>query len=521
MALPRQSVVTNDPRHESTARPRVSSLFIVLAIVLACADNFADPDLWRHLLIGKAILSSGHIPSYDTYSYTVAGFPTRNHEWLSEVIFALAYGWCGVLGLKLIKLTCATIALVALAAGLARTAASARIQRTLLVLTAAGLTTQMQFRPQLFTFAMLSVVMAVLAAEVYGDGAPVWPLVPMFALWANLHGGFSTGLGALGIAAVVLTAQELHAGTRPHRGRRIGLLTILAACATLVNPLGIGIWTNVLHSVTDPLLRLIMNDWVPLPKMMLYLWHNSSMQLLQVVLALGLFGAFLCSIVIAPTLDDAPLMAVAMVFVGAAFYMMRNVALGVIAVAIPLAHHLALALAKRARSDAESPGAGTELSPALIAIVIALVVVSGGLLSPRLPTWEPVPAGALEFMKNRGLQGNILNQFEWGDYIVWHQPQNRIFVDVRAELLYPDAVMREYAEFYYDMPGARRALGAYPTDYVLIKSETGGARVVESDPAWKIIYRDDVATLYAPASSPIAPASEVSKPAEIGSTYFP
>ena len=63
------------------------------------------------------------------------------------------------------------------------------------------------------------------------------------------------------------------------------------------------------------------------------------MGLIQLVLAMGLFGAFLYSIVMTPTLDDAPIMAVAIVFMGAGFYMVRNLALGVIAVAIPLAHH--------------------------------------------------------------------------------------------------------------------------------------------------------------------------------------
>ncbi len=487
--------------------------------MLACADNFADPDLWRHLLVGHAILSTGHIPSHDVYSYTVAGFATRNHEWLAEAIFAFAYQWWGILGLKLIKIACATIAISALAAGLATTAASVRIQRAILILSAGALTTQIQFRPQLFTFAMLSIVMATLATEVYRGGARWWPLVPMFALWANLHGGFATGLGALGIAAAVMSAQELVAGTLPRRGFRLGCVTALAALATIINPLGVGIWSNVLHSVSDPLLRLIINDWVPLPRMMLFLWNNSAIGLLQVVLAVGLFGGFLFSIARAPTFDDAPLTAIGIVFVIAAFYMTRNVALGVIAVAIPLAHHLALAM--RWRSDTEPAVSERELSPTLIGSVIAVVVLVCGVVSPRLRTWEPVPEGAVAFMRDHKLHGNILNHFEWGDYLVWHLPASRIFIDVRAELLYPDEVMREYAEFFYAKPGAQRALDEHPTDLVLVKSMTGGSRVVERDSAWKIIYQDNVATLFAPASSPIEPAIDVTKADTSPTSYFP
>jgi hypothetical protein len=517
----RDSAATRDQPHASEVKSCISAVFIALAIVLACADNFADPDLWMHLLLGKAILSTGHISSHEIYSYSVAGFPTRSHEWLSELVFAIAYGWCGIIGLKLIKLTCATIAMIALAAGLSRSAASPRIQRTILVLTAGALTPQMQFRPQLFTFAMLSIVMMALATEVYSGRARLWPLVLMFALWANLHGGFIIGLGALGIAAVVLAGQELLAGITPRRGLRIGCFTVLAACATLVNPIGIGIWTNVLHSVSDPLIRVIVKDWVPLTNMMRYLWQTSGMALLQVILAIGLFAAFLCSIALAPTLDDAPLTAIAIVFIGASFYMVRNLALGVIAVAIPLANHLALAVAKRARSETDSRSDDSEPRPMLIAVILVIVGFAGGVLSPRLSTWEPVPAGAVAFMKERNLRGNILNLFEWGGYVAWHLPESRIFIDTRTELVYPDALLREYAEFYYGLPGARRALDGYPTDFVLMKSATRGSRLVESDRAWKVIYQDSDATLFAPASSPIERTAEVLRPDESAGNHFP
>ena len=180
-------------------------------------------------MAGNAMLHTGHIPVRDVWTYSVAGFPIRIHEWLAEAIFALAYKCGGVAGLKLIKVFCATVTIGALAIGLAQTPASIRIQRMILILTGGALTIQMQYRPQLFTFAMLAIVMATLAIEVYRGGARLWPLIPMFALWANLHGGFTTGLGALGLAASVILIQEVMAGKMPSRGLRLGIVTILAA----------------------------------------------------------------------------------------------------------------------------------------------------------------------------------------------------------------------------------------------------------------------------------------------------
>ena len=134
---------------------------------------------------------------------------------------AFFYAHLGVFGLKLLKLLCSSILIVALAIGISATGASARVQRLTLILSAVAISTQMQFRPQLFTFMMMSVVMMALAIEVYRGRAILWPLIPMFALWANFHGGYIVGLGAMGIAAAVMFVQgwlATRAAWRRHGG---------------------------------------------------------------------------------------------------------------------------------------------------------------------------------------------------------------------------------------------------------------------------------------------------------------
>src|SRR5207253_8753245 len=121
-----------------------------------------------------------------------------------------------------------------------------------------------QFRPHLFTFAIFSIVMATLATEIYQGHARLWPLIPLFALWANLHGGFMVGLGALGISAFVVGLRELWAGHRVSRSLRLGGITAGCALATLLNPFGAKLWPGVLHSMSDPMVRLFVSDWVSL-----------------------------------------------------------------------------------------------------------------------------------------------------------------------------------------------------------------------------------------------------------------
>ncbi len=495
---------------------------VILSIALATADNFAEPDLWIHMLTGQTTLRTGHIPRFDTYSYSAVGAPWHNHEWLSQVALAFFYAHLGVFGLKLLKLICSSILIVALAIGISATGAAARVQRLTLILSAVAISTQMQFRPQLFTFMMIAVVMMALAIEVYRGRAVLWPLIPMFTLWANFHGGYIVGLGAMGIATAVMFEQGWFGDAyRMSSAWRLGLITVGCAAATIINPFGVGLWFGVAHSVGDPLIRQVIADWVPLPKMMLTLWRSAPIELLQYATPILLFAVFVVAVALAPDLGDAAMLAVATIFIGAAFYATRNVAIGVIAVAIPLARHASLAL----EDGGAQPADDGDLPAVLLAICAIAVALVGGTLSNRLKTWKPMPTGALAFMQQHKLHGNLLPQFEWGSYLLWHMGDAfKVYIDPRGELVFTDKQEGDYARFFYGMPGSEQLLDAYPHDYVLMGVHTKGADLVRKDPRWHLLYSDQTAALFGRVAIPgVGPVvGNVGEPdGKAAATYFP
>ena len=207
------------------------------------------------------------------------------------------------------------------------------------------------------------------------------------------------------------------------------------------------------HSVGDPLIRQVIADWVPLYKMILSNWRDSPKTLIQYLAPMLMFGGFAAAVAIAPDLEDAPLIAVATIFIGAAFYAARNVAVGVIAVAIPLARHASLAMNRRAttKTDAQ-PADDREPPAALMAICAIALFLVGGTLSNNLKTWKPMPTGALAFMQQHKLHGNLLPQFEWGSWILWHMGDAfKVYIDPRGELVYTDKQEGDYARFFYGM----------------------------------------------------------------------
>ena len=307
--------------------------------------------------------------------------------------------------------------------------------------------------------------------------------------------------------------------------RRVAIVTLGCAAATLINPFGVGLWTGVAHSVGDPLIRQVIADWVPLYKMILSNWRDSPKTLIQYLAPMLMFGGLAAAVAMAPDLEDAPLLAVATIFIGAAFYAARNVAVGVIAVAIPLARHASLAMNRRATKVDAQPVDDREPPAALMAICAIALFLVGGTLSNNLKTWKPMPIGALAFMQQNKLHGNLLPQFEWGSWILWHMGDAfKVYIDPRGELVYTDKQEGDYARFFYGMEGSATLLDAYPHDYVLMGVHDKGTDVVKRDPRWHLLYSDQTAALFgrqaiageAPVVGNVAGADGKAK-----DTYFP
>ena len=63
--------------------------------------TLADDDIWWHLRDAAQLAHTHHFIRADSWTFTVAGQPWVNPEWLSELPFYLAYTWWGERGLYL------------------------------------------------------------------------------------------------------------------------------------------------------------------------------------------------------------------------------------------------------------------------------------------------------------------------------------------------------------------------------------------------------------------------------------
>ena len=124
------------------------------------------------------------------------------------------------------------------------------------------------FRPQLFTFAFFAVFVAVLFRYVIQGRARLWVLPIVMLVWANTHGGFVAGLGAIGLAIALRVSQNLPLDRRSGAGLMEGtkaLWATLAACiaVTFINPMGVRLWIYVLTELLHNTNRRYTVEWGP------------------------------------------------------------------------------------------------------------------------------------------------------------------------------------------------------------------------------------------------------------------
>jgi hypothetical protein len=510
----------------SLLHSRTGWLYVLLVIIIADAAQYTDPDLWGHIYFGQVVLREHRVVLHDAVSYSAFGQLYRNHEWLTELLMALVYNHCGIIGLKVWKFACVAATLVGVAAALAETGARRGVQSNVLTVVAIALMPQMQFRPQLYTFIFSAALLALLARHNYRGKAPLWLVVPIMILWANLHGGFAIGIAMLGAYAGVAGLQDLLAGAGFARPFKLALMVVAGVLATLVTPWGIGLWYLVGHALFASNIRAIIVDWMPLIPALVRQWHSGHLGVIFYACVIGLIAGFVISFALTARVGrDLPLVAIAAMMSWAAFSAVRNMPLAAIACAVPLARHTEL-LAARWRKDPAAPiglpdeGGGRPWLPVGLAIAMALVL---GLFSASVREDQPYPAGAVAFLREHRLSGNVLGDFGWGQYLIWHlAPGSKVFIDGRYDTVYPTKVIDDYLRFYFAWPGAAAVLSAYPHDFVLIPPNAPAYALMRRTPGWKLVYRDLDAVLFARADKPLPAitAAAVSSAAPV-IQYFP
>jgi hypothetical protein len=206
-----------------------------------------DFDTWWHLAAGRWIFEHRSVPRVDVLSYTVSDHAWTNLQWLYDLLLYGLYRLGGADALVIAACVCLTLTLGIVA--LRVRGSLGPVASAVLVLWVTVIASErFMIRPEMLTFVLFVAVIAVLHSARDDDGRRLWWLVPLMALWVNVHALFVVGLVALGTA--MLSAELAALPLLPERWRdasrlgaaarrRLRIWGTAAFAVTLANPYGL------------------------------------------------------------------------------------------------------------------------------------------------------------------------------------------------------------------------------------------------------------------------------------------
>jgi hypothetical protein len=447
-----------------------------------------DPDLWWHVKVGDAILTTHRWPVADPFSFTVSGQPWLAYEWLGEVMLAGAWRLGGYRGLDalLIALGCAImLALYAFAtlrsgnckAGFVASAA-------LLILASASFS----LRPQMLGYLFLILTLIVLERFRQGKPRALCLLPLLMLLWVNAHGSWIIGLGTVfaywmaGMAPFRAGDLEGRAWTAAER-RNISLAFLGCVAALPCTPYGVRLAASPIEfAFSLPVNVAHIQEWQPMAfdlsggKWFLALLIGFI--LLQVAmrftwrleeLALFLFGTVLACLH----------MRFILVFVPFAVPILARI----LARWIPVYER---------RKDKFGLNA---VIMAVVAVAVVRYFPSSAQLQANVA--QQFPVAAVEYLEAHNVPEPMYNTYGFGGYLVWARgPQRKVFIDGRGDLYERGGLFSDYLQIAGVTPSSLILLQHYGIQSCLVERSESLATLLSASPQWQRVYADDVSALF-------------------------
>jgi hypothetical protein len=454
----RDGLTSPAARHTSRSTLALIGALIVLVGALAlCIDRFHNGDFYLSLGSGRWIAEHG-FAARDPFATIAHGGTWLNQQWLSELAFFRASQLVGATGLTVLYafLLAAPLALLL---WLCRS----KGWRMLVVITAfyfPGVLAIVNPRAAGFTLLIFSALVAlVVAVSRERSGAPpgerrLWwgtlAILGLFALWANLHGGFVAGLLLLGLVTVGLAIDHWRGIPDAVPLRRVvalGLIGVLAAVVvTVATPLGDEIWSYLL-SFQNQAISIASTEWQSA--------LGSPLAILYLVLAAAFAGWMW---VRSPRPRRATTLLVTAGFLVFAGYSLRNV--------VFIGPVLALQVAWTAPNRNPTP---LRMPVALAGSAAAAALLWAAVLGPARddPTLAfPIADYAIAHPPKHG---RIVTYAGVGSYINWRSPGTPVVLNGWLEHYSPQELRDNYGILRAstptgagraDLPGALRRIDA-------------------------------------------------------------
>lgn len=387
-------------------------LTVLLAFFWICFNRL-DPDFGWHLQAGNYFRQNG-LPKNDVFSYTASNFPWINHEWANDLLVSFVYGLADYLGLAIIFATLWTLALFI---------AAPRARLITLLVGVSALAPYVGVRALAWSALFLSVLLWLCNHK----QKRILYLIPLLIfIWANFHGGFVVGLAVLAYFWVLK--------------RKLVWFYLLwvSVLASFINFYGLEIYAEVWRTVTDREVHGQITEWA---RASIY---SSSI----VFVSLWATGFWLFEKGRLQKWYSLPVL-----FFVASLATTRHFTLFVIVSIKNLDNYISRFLNESLKQGRSPHSKQTKKALVLILslnLVITLIAVNWSLFSVNQNREKNFPAQAVEYIKTNPCNGNIFNSYDFGGYLIWKLPGQKVYIDGRMPI-WRDENGQKYFSTYFEV----------------------------------------------------------------------
>lgn len=460
-------------------------------VVLSLFRPIRANDLWWQLASGRYIVAHHLFPSTDVFSLTCRGRPWIDFEWLYQVVLYSFYRMGSFIGIAFLKTALIAAALVFLIRRLRQAGIPELGAYVFATIVFAACAANWSERADLISIALVSTFMQTMEGIRTGRKAPrrLWGWIAVFFIWANAHAGFVVGLGI----ATFYGIEFARAGRLKKSQVVLWLLGLWSV--TLLNPYGLNLWKQILHSLLlvskadqmeflpPPFARMSI-FWMALVLQLLFLARSIEKKQPLPWIALTLFAL----------LGYQAIRHARFVI----FFMFAAFPFGV--------ESICEDLKKMTVNHTINLWAG-----GVFALLALSQIPSVGFGQNPLR----VPVEACNFLEAQQIRGRFFIDFDFGSYWVWRfNGDPPVFVDGRSSTV--DGYTEIRRQIYQAETGSptawRMFLDRYAFTATVIRCPApaaGSSRLAENFPKsqWALIYWDDLALLFIKRSA--YPASRI------------
>lgn len=506
--------------------PRIElpTLAAILALTLGgVVYPLTDSDYFWHLRTGYLILESGSIPTQDPYSFTAPGARWEVQGWLFDLMMAWVHRGMGDTGLRLFFSFWIVGAFAVVHRCVRVYVADTTRALPLTLASAAGAAMYFVARPLVATLFGFALTLLLLLKH-RKSGRKAWLLgIPvLMAAWGNLHYGFVTGLGLIGLVSVadLLSRAMPIDGARVDRGCLTPGLFVLLMLSSLLalgaNPAGYGVLTTMLEMTRLSAGSVVIE------------WQSPDFHLPGPLAFLLPVGLAILAHALGRRRPDWFDLVLLFALTGGALYSMRHMPLAAIALAAVLARGFSawaplpwlnrwvalLPESLRTRGGEDLGDRAYALNLAIgIAGILAILAAR-----PLVEDWyqarfrKAVPVRATEFIEAHRLSGPILNDYAAGGYLIWRlYPDRKVFIDGRYTP-YPPRVFADYQRIVGMGEGWLQLLDGYRIQTLLLRNPQAGiAQALVASGRFRLVHQDEDFGVLVRSEVPLAAPAAISR----------